>query len=89
MCITCNALPFWGSGKFHTKPPQPEKPVLKQLYNQDQCNVLVGVLGSKLPIELRKTALNYIEQNCVGISNPPAPKVPKSRRRKFFTAYHL
>ena len=83
--FTCEALPFWGSGKFHTKPFEPE---LEPRYTKDHCQVLIGVLRSKLPISIRKKALKSVETNCFGITNPPAPKVIKTRRQKMFHSFH-
>ena len=83
--FTCEALPFWGSGKFHTKPFEPE---LEPRYTKDHCQVLIGVLRSKLPISIRKKAWKSVEKNCVGIKNPSAPKVIKTRRQKMFHSFH-
>ena len=89
ICITSNALPFWGSQKFqpYTRQLKEARSKARLNFNQDQCYVLGGVIGSKLPYELRETALNYLVQNCVEVSQPAVPKRPKSRRHKAFTAH--
>ena len=80
--VSCDALPFWGSGKFHKT--QPRKP----RFYQDHCDVLYAVMKSNLPIHLRKAAVDTVGKQCVGKNLPKAPKINKSARHKLFNSYH-
>ena len=80
--VSCDALPFWGSGKFHKT--QQRKP----RFYQDHCDVLYAVMKSNLPIYLRKRAVNTVGKECVGKKLPKAPKINKSARHKLFNSYH-
>ena len=86
LIYTCAALPFWGSEKFHKKRTVPV--ALKPRFNQDQCYVLLKVMHSKLPISIRKNALQSIGENCAGKNNPPASRKNKSIRHRLFESYH-
>lgn len=80
--VSCDALPFWGSGKFHRTQPG------KARFYQDHCDVLYSVMKSNMPIHLRKAAVDTVGKQCLGKNLPKAPKINKSTRHKLFISYH-
>ena len=80
--VSCGALPFWGSGKFHKTNPQ------KARFYQDHCDVLYAVMKSNMPIHLRKAAVDTVGKQCLGKKLPKAPKNNKTARHKLFNSYH-